>query len=196
MGLRIAILTPRLVRNLVFGTFVFALPPGAVACGYHDDVSLARGVLNWVYPDALHVVGAVAQAVSERRLPAPVSGRSLGGLVGYHGTLRSIEQYAQQLRMLSNGTRPPAFSLLLIEPMLWTRFASENGDLRTQVHASGPHAEDLVVITAEEVIREVTRNRLTLGEAHRLGLIRLYGKEEQMTLFLTLYNQVGRAGPE
>ncbi len=196
MGLREAILQRRLARGLMFASIMLWLPPAALACSYHDDVSLARGVLNWVYPDALHVVGAVAQAVSERRLPAPGSGRGLGGLVAYHGTLRSIEQYSQQLRMASDGTRPAAFSLLLIEPMLWTRFASENGELRTQVHTSGPQAEDLVVITAEPVIREVTRNRLTLGEAHRLGLIRLYGKEEQVAGFLTLYDQVGRPLPE
>ena len=115
--------------------------------------------------------------------------------MGYHGTVRSIEQYAQQLRMLSGGTRPPAFSLLLIEPMLWTRFVSEDGDLRAQVHASGPQAGDLVLISGEEVIREVTSNRLTIGEAHRLGLIRLYGTEEQVALFLTLYDQVGRRHP-
>ena len=59
-----------------------------------------------------------------------------------------------------------------------------------------PQAEDLVLITGEEVIREVTRNRLTIGEAHRLGLIRLYGTAEQIAMFLTLYSQVGRAASE
>ncbi len=30
-----------------------------LACGFHDDVTLARGIMNWVYPDALHVIGAL-----------------------------------------------------------------------------------------------------------------------------------------
>jgi len=191
MRFRTAILRLSLVRTLVFATMMSWLSPGALACGYHDDVSRARGVLNWVYPDALHVVGAISTAVAERRLPAGVPARGAHALLGYHDAVRSLGQHAQQLRMLSGGTPPQAFSLLLIEPMLWTRFVSEDGDLRAQVHASGPQAGDLVVISGEEVIREMTRNRLTIGEAHRHGLIRLYGTEEQAALFLTLYGEVG-----
>jgi hypothetical protein len=195
MGFRKAILKPRLIRSLMFGTVMLSLPPAADACGYHDDVSLARGLLNWVYPDALHIVGAMAQAVSERRLPAPASGRERDPW-GYRLAMQLIDRYAQQLRMLSGGARPPAFSVLLIEPMLWTRFVAEGGDLRAQVHASGPQAEDLVLISGEEVIREIARNRLTLGEAHRQGLIRLYGTLQQVALFLTLYDQVGAIRPD
>jgi hypothetical protein len=190
---RKVILAPRLLRTLMFGTMVSWLPPAAVACGYHDDVSLARGVLNWVYPDALHVVGAIAKAVGERRLPAPISAER--GPWSYHSAVRSLDQHAQQLRALAAGP-PPAFSLLLIEPMLWTRFVPDRGDLQAQVHASGPQAGDLVLISGEEVIREVTRNRLTVGEAYRDGLIRLYGTQEQVALFLALYYQVGGGPPD
>jgi hypothetical protein len=189
MRSRTAIVKPRLVRVLIVGTMMSWLPPAAVGCGYHDNVSLARGVLNWVYPDALHVVGAIAKAVAERRLPAPASAER--GPWGYHGAVRLLDQHAQQLRMLSGEAPPPAFSLLLVEPMLWTRFISDGDDLRAQVHMSGPQPGDLVLISGEEVVREVTRNRLTIGEAHRHGLIRLYGTEEQVALFLTLYSQIG-----
>jgi hypothetical protein len=48
-----------------------------------------------------------------------------------------------------------------------------------------------VLISGEAVIREVIGNRLTLGEAHRRGLVRLYGTAEQVALFLTLYDRVG-----
>ena len=173
----------RLIRTFMVGTMLVWSPSGAVACGYHSDVSLARGVLNWVYPDALHVVGAMAKAVGERRLPAPASVPGGLGPRGYHGTVRSLDQYAQQLRMFSGRTPPPTFSLVLIEPMLWTRFESDGGDLRAQVHVSGPQAGDLVLISGEEVMREVAGNRLTIGEAHRLGLIRLYGTEQQIKAF-------------
>jgi hypothetical protein len=84
---------------------------------------------------------------------------------------------------------------LLIEPMLWTRFVSEGGDVRTQVHMSGPQAGDLVVISGEDVIREIARGQLSIGEAYRYGLIRLYGTEQQVALFLNLYDQVGRVPP-
>jgi hypothetical protein len=194
MGFRKAIRAPRLVRSLMFGTAMLSLPPAAGACGYHDDVSLARGLLNWVYPDALHVVGAMAQAVSETRLPAPTSGRERDPW-GYRLAMQLIDQYAQQLRMLSGGARPPAFSVLLIEPMLWTRFVSADGDLQTKIHTSGPEAGDLVLISGEDVIREIANSRLSIGEAYRHGLIRFYGTEGQVAFFLTLYEQVGRRHP-
>lgn len=195
MRLRKAILGPRLRRILVLGTIMLWLPPpGAIACGYHSDMSLARGLLNWVYPDALHVVGAISMAVAERRLPAPATvGR---GLFGYHDIVRSLERHAQQLRIASGETTPRTFSLVLIEPMLWTRFVSEGSDVRMHVHVSGPQAGDLVMISGEDVVREIANNRLSVGEAYRSGLIRLYGTEKQIAFFLNLYDQVGSARSE
>ena len=185
----------RLTRIFILGTLVTWPPSDAAACGYHDDVSLARGVLNWVYPDALHVVGAISMAIAERRLPAGSAVRGGPGPLGYHGTVRTLDQHAQQLRMYSDEMLPPTFSLLLIEPMLWTRFVSDGGDARTQVHVSGPQAGDLVVISGEQVIRAVANNGLTIGEAYRSGLIRLYGTNEQVRSFLTLYDHVGSLRP-
>lgn len=163
----------------------------AAACGYHDDVSRARGLLNWIYPDALRVAGAISTAVAERRLPTPAPARGGAGLLGYHGAARALDQHAQQLRMSSDEMQRPTFSLVLIEPMLWTRFVSEDGDVRAKVHVSGPQAGDLVVISGEDVIREIAHNRLSIGEAYRRGLMRLYGTEEQVRSFLTRYDQVG-----
>ena len=180
----------RATRIFVFSILIVWSGPRAVACGYHDNVSLARGLLNWTYPDALHVVGAISTAVAERRLAAPATGR--GGL-GYYGTVRVLDRHAEQLRMSSSGMPGLTFSLLLIEPMLWTRFVSEGGDVRPQVHVSGPNAGDLVVISGEDVIREIAHDRLSFGEAYRQGLIRLYGTEEQVRLFLTRHDQVGSA---
>ena len=182
-------------RAFLFGALIVGSLSEAVACGYHDDVSLARGVLNWVYPDALHVVGAMSTAVAERRLPVTVSARGALGLIGYHKTVRALDQHAQQLHQAAGETPPLKFSLLLIEPMLWTHFVSDGGDVRTQVHMSGPRAEDLVVITGEEVIRAIVDHRLTVGDAYRSGLMRLYGMDEQVASFLALYDQVGRLRP-
>ena len=182
----------RLTRMFALGAVTAWSLSEAAACGYHDDVSLARGVLNWVYPDALHVIGAISAAVAERRLPAGAAGRAGPGLLGYHGTVRAIERHGQQLRASASEMPPPAFSLLLIEPMLWTRFTSDEGDAQVQVHVAGPQAGDLVVISGEEVIRAIANNALTIGEAYRSGLIRLYGTDEQARSFLAMYDQVGR----
>jgi hypothetical protein len=94
--------------------------------------------------------------------------------------------------MVSGEMPHVAFSLLLIEPMLWTRFESEGDDMRAQVHASGPQVGDLVVITGENVVRDIADDHVTVGEAYRHGLIRLYGTLEQKALFLNRYERVGR----
>jgi hypothetical protein len=185
----------RFTGMFVLGALAAWSPSQTAACGYHDDVSLARGVLNWVYPDALHVVGAISTAVAERRLPAGESKRGGLGLLGYHGTVRAIERHGQQLRMAAGEMPAPTFALLLVEPMLWTRFVAVGGDVHTRVHVSSPQAGDLVVISGEEVIRAVASNALTVGEAYRAGLIRLYGTDEQVRSFLARYDQVGRPVP-
>src|SRR5262245_28976433 len=118
----------RLLQNfactVLLGAITLSWQPGAVACGYHDDVSLARGVLNWTYPDALHVIGAIGQAVRERRLPAPILGRERDPWA-YHHIVRTLDQYAEKLRTSSRSKPSLSFSLLLIEPMLWVRFVSD-----------------------------------------------------------------------
>jgi hypothetical protein len=154
---------------------------------------LSRGVLNWVYPDALHVIGAIARAVGEKRLPALNPSPNAFGARSYHSTVRSLNQLAQQMNMPPGERMPLSFSLLLIEPMLWTRFVSGGDGLKTQVHVSRPQAGDLVLISGEEVIKAVVSSRLTIGEAHQLGLIRLYGTDEQVESFLARYNRVGGA---
>ena len=171
-------------------------PSASLACGYHDDVSLARGILNWVYPDALHVVGAISTAVAERRLPRrnsePTATDHLYGL-GYRTTVRSMERLAEALRVASDGTSSPlSFSLVLVEPMLWARFHVDRAGARTEVHASGPRPGDPVLVSGETVISEIASGRLAFGDARRLGLIRFYGSDGQLARFLELYENVGR----
>jgi len=174
----------RIAAAALLGYIVACSPSISMACGYHDDVTLARGMLNWTYPDALHVVGAMAQAVSEKRLPPPA--RTLD-LWAYHRTVRSLEQLGEQLRIPAGENVPLAFSLLLIEPMLWTRFNAEGGDLHAQVHVSAPPVGELVLITGEDVVREIANHRLSVSDAYRQGLIRLYGPETEIARFLQLY---------
>jgi hypothetical protein len=170
-------------------------PSRSLACGYHDDVSMARGLLNWVYPGALHVLGAVSTAVAERRLPPPnlqTADLNLFGS-GYRMTVKPLERFAEVLSAAAERPVPFSYSLVLVEPMLWTRFEAHLGELRTQIHVSGPHPGDLVLISGQAVIAEIANGRLDMGEAHRLGLVRMYGSEEQRAHFLATYQHVGGA---
>jgi hypothetical protein len=168
----------------------------SVACGYHDNVSLARGMLNWVYPDALHVIGAISTAVAARRLPHPSSGTAAPDLLGseYRATVKSLERFAESLRTASDHPPPLSFSLVLVEPMLWTRFETGHGALRPQVHVSGPQPDDLVLVSGEDVMREIANGRLMIDEARKLGLIRFYGPERHVAQFLDTYKNVGSSG--
>ncbi len=172
-------------------------PSASLACGYHDDVSLARGILNWVYPDALHVIGAISTAIADGRMPLrksePAAPNPLYGS-GYRTTVRSMERLAEALRVASGGTSSPfSFSLVLVEPMLWTRLQGDQHAASTEVHVSGPRPGDAVIVSGEVVIGEIASGRLAFGDAHRLGLIRFYGSDGQLARFIELYGSIGRS---
>jgi hypothetical protein len=182
------------LASLLVLAVVTSAPPAGLACGYHDDVSMARGLLNWVYPDALHVVGAISTAVAERRLPAPNFDAAARDLFGskYRKTMQSLERLGRALPAAPGKVPSLSYSLVLVEPMLWTRFEAVQGELRTRLHVTGPEPGDLVLVSGEAVISEIANGRLTIGEAHRLGFIRLYGSDEQKSKFIAVYQPVGR----
>jgi hypothetical protein len=69
----------------------------------------------------------------------------------------------------------PAFSMVLIRVMLWTRFEPAGATLNMEVHAAGPAGDDVVIVTDEPVIGALLDGRLTAEQARQLGLVRLYG---------------------
>jgi hypothetical protein len=156
-----------------------AMAPVALGCGYEDPNSAAvqRGVLNFAYPNALHVLGALTQARLNGVIAPPADAPAGKDPFGarFSKTARMLQQFGDAL-----GVEPPAsddlaFSLVLIEPMLWTRFAVRDEGVATSVHVNGPAVGDLVVIATEAVLREIVGRRLTPERAEELGLIRIYG---------------------
>jgi hypothetical protein len=155
------------------------------ACGYHDDVSIARGMLNWVYPDALHVIGAMSSAVVEKKLSHHVSESNAPSLFGsqYRATVKALERLAELLEASSEDEPRLSFSLVVVEPMLWTHFEVGPRGAHAQVHAPGPQPDELVLVSSENVIHGIANKELGIGEAHRLGMIRCYGTERQIARF-------------
>ena len=156
-----------------FATFA----PAALSCGYEDPSSAAvqRGVLNHAYPNALHVIGALTQARMEGVVAPPSEAPTAKDAFGsqFHKTARMLQQLGDTLRV--DPSDDLAFSMVLIEPMLWSRFAVSGGRVATSVHVNGPPAGDVVVIASEAVVREIVGHRLTPLRAEELGLIRIYG---------------------
>ncbi|THK36384.1 hypothetical protein EHS39_19625 [Ensifer sp. MPMI2T] len=182
--------------SLAAGLILVASPPAVLACGYHDDVSMARGMMNWVYPDALHVLGAISTAVAERRLPPSVN-NTAPDLFGsrYRRMAEALGRFGEALGESADRMPALSFSMVLLEPMLWTRYEAAGGRLRTQVHATGPKAGDLVLVSGEAVIGEIAAGRLATGEAIERGLIRLYGSESQKAAFVGAFRSAGSARP-
>ena len=106
------------------------IAPAALACGYHDAVELNLAALNLAYPDALHV----QRPSGWRRSTAlpPREGRPAGAADGAPQALRAPAAYrdtAGQLGLFREAADArrgegalPAFTVVLVGPMLWTRF--------------------------------------------------------------------------
>ena len=155
------------------------------ACGFHDDVSVARGALNWTYPDALHVIGAISSAVVEKRLTW--HDNTAPDLFGsqYHATAKALERFAELLGAGPDEAPPLSFSIVLVEPMLWTRFEARSGRIAHADTCPGPQPDRYwFCVTGQSVIHAIANEELGIAEANRLGLIRLYGSEQQIAAFL------------
>jgi hypothetical protein len=132
-----------------------AAAPAVAACGFHDDVALERGTLNWSYPAALHVRTAVWRAQREE-------------LIG-----RDELPYMKVVFLL-NQLRPhlpaPRTTVVLVTPMLWTSYRPEG----VRVHAEGPAQGDVVLVTEALVVKAIVEHRLSMADALAGGMVRVY----------------------
>ncbi|MBB6412776.1 hypothetical protein [Mesorhizobium sangaii] len=162
-------------------------------CGYDSPQTVSQGFLNWLYPDSLYVVGAISREVAAGRLPLANFDQTGPDLFGHRFklTAAALEQFGDMLRVASPGPFQASVSLVVVEPMLWTRFDQGPDGLRTTVHVSGAQPGDLVIVAGEAVIAEVAARRLTFGQAVERGVVRLYGPAPQIAQFLLSYSHVG-----
>ena len=129
----------------------------AVGCSYEDPSSadFQRGVLGWYYPKSGYVLGALTQAQLDGTIPSePVLPAK--DLFGYLKTSRSLQRFGDALQdQESEHHNEFAFTLVLLEPMLWTRFLFDDGHATTFVHVDGSQPGDVVVVTAETALRQL-----------------------------------------
>jgi hypothetical protein len=163
------------------------------ACGYDSPQTVSQGFLNWQYPDSLYVVGAISREVAAGRLPLANFDQTGVDLFGsrFRLTATALEQFGHMLRVSAPDRAQSPVSLVVVEPMLWTRFDQGPDGLRTTIHVSGAQRGDLVLVSGEAVIAEIAARRLTFGQAVELGVVRLYGTAPQIAQFLLSYSDVG-----
>lgn len=173
----------------------------ALACGYHDPESVAfkTGVLNWMYPDSLHVHAPIWRAQAAGLLPpydkfqpkvASAQQRFLDA-VAYRKTEQALSAFAVEAGRLNTDSSPRRFSMVLVERALWAQFTVSGGQPSLNIDAGGPKQGDLVAVTGEPVLYGMQRGRLTLAEAVESGMIKLYGEPEAINGFIAEYGSLG-----
>lgn len=144
----------------------------SLACGFHDSMQLRKGILNWVYPDSLHVGTAVWRAQATGKLAredlAP-------NALGYLRTSMLLGRLRLALDAAHASAPRPHLSVVLLGPVLWSRYESTDDGVRLQVHVDAPAQGDVVVVTDVPVIDALVAGHLGAREALELGVVRVYG---------------------
>jgi hypothetical protein len=168
---------------------LFASSGGGSGCGYHSPVHVQRGMLNWIYPDALYVSTALWQGRQMGILPQRAANPDL---LAYHKTVALLQQWRTALRDATDP--PPAFSIVFIDTMLWSRFAPAGGVLEVHIHQDGPQPEDVVVVSDEAVIAGILSGKIRTDDAVASGLIRIYGGADAAAKWLRMMRAAGWTG--
>lgn len=167
----------RQIGSLIFLASSIAGSTAVLSCGFEDpkSASVARGVLNWALPDSLHVTTAVWQAQAVGIISRDQTPTVAKALVGYQKATETLAAFRDGLAAALDGNDVPALAMVLLGPMLWTRFERRGLAVEMATHAVGPAAGDAVVVTDEPVIAALVAGRLTPRVAREMGLLRLYG---------------------
>lgn len=162
-----------LLASLAMGLVMCAALP-ASACGYHDSQALARGMLNWIYPRALHVQTAVWQAENAGILP-PRNSQQRRDLFAFRKMVSHLEMLGVRLSSTDGRAEPVSFSAVLLDFVLWVRFAATPQGYVMRLHVDGPETGDVVIVTHGKVIRALAEAAVDSANAEMHGLLRFYG---------------------
>lgn len=160
----------------------------ALPCSDHEDPAVGRDRLAANYRGALDILPIVASARRERLLPPANPMATLwSDKFPLQRHIRAVQKFEDALNAAANGLAPLAFSMVMIEPMLWTRYAPADGRAKATIHSEGAEPGELVLVSAEDVINAIGDGRWSLKEAHAAGLLGLHGSPEQVAAFIAVY---------
>ena len=176
-----------LLPGALFLAIALAGAPAANACGYHDPSSVNLGMLNLAYPDALYVRTAVWAAQLDGALPRNEQAAAgnpeiekIRAMLRMRATIVRLGALRDRVGAVLGGQPAPAFSVVLIGTMLWTRYEPGGGTLQMDAHTTGPASEDVVIVTDEPVVAALLDGRITPRQARTLGLVRFYGAPQSV----------------
>lgn len=179
----------------VFFCLLVASGSGVHSCGYHSPITVARGALNWAYPNSLYVRTAVWQAEDAGILPKRAS-EPTKDLFAYHRIAMAMRKYGELLTKVDfEPGKMQSLSVLLIESVLWTRFVRNAKGYSIEVHADGAAPTDVVMVTDDKVILALVGGAITAQAARQHGLIRLYGSAEGIENVANMLDRVSLSEP-
>lgn len=147
----------------------------AAGCGYHGALG---DNFTALHPRSIEVAVALREAADAGKIDSEILAPKNMNLFGYHRAVRRLQQLGDALTAsLQSGTATSAFTLLLVEAALWTRYVPEGPQVRTSVHADGPQDNDVVVVTGEAALAAIEAGTLSADEAFRDGLIVVSGAQ-------------------
>jgi hypothetical protein len=194
-------ITVKLTRGVLLLAAVLAGMRAAHACGYHDPSSINLGMLNWSYPDSLHVRTAVWMAQRDGALAPtdePVESApdmvTIGAMLRLRETTLKLDAWRDRANVTLAGRPVPSFSIVLIGTMLWARFEQAGGKLEVTPHADGPASDDVVIVTDGPVVSALLEGRITSQEARERGLVRLYGPPRNIENVESLLDHMAPSG--
>lgn len=162
----------------------------ALPCSDHEDPAVGRDRLAANYPGALDILPIVATARQERLLPPANPMATLwSDKFPLQRHVRAVQKFEDALNLAAQGGAAVDFSMVMIEPMLWTRYAPADGRAKATIHTEGAEPGELVLVSAEDVINAIGSGRWSIGEAHTAGLLGLHGKPADVARFLALYGE-------
>ena len=185
-------MTPSLLLRLaVLCGLMGSVSLEADACGLCSPEFVKKVTVNIVYPGALSVEGAVWQAQKAGHLAMPdierlqTSGeeRALLDLTVFRKTVGALKTFGT---LMGDGSPLDGrkATLLLVDEMMWNRFAREDGEIRLQADAIEPEAGELVIVTETVVLNAIGDASLTLNEAIEMKVLRVYGADDEVAKFL------------
>ena len=167
----------------------FALGAGVVsACGLEDPNSLAtrRGTLQLAYPNALHVGTAVWQAQLAGTLPRDALAQRGDLSPEARAALRLVKanaligRLADRLNAEPTGAPHPGVAIVLVGPVMWSRFEAGDGPVKALVHVTGPERGGVVAVTDIAVVEAIADGTIDVAGAIDSGVMRLYGPPESV----------------
>ena len=174
----------------VIATIAFVGSPAAEACGYHNPKNASRGVLNWTYPNSLYVRTAVWMAQREGIIPHADQSQAAQALLSYQRAVTLLGAFRKRLVAARDGNAAPAFSLVFIGSMLWSRYEATGTVVNMTAHLDNPAIGDVVIVSDEPVIAGIIDGRLTPAVARDLGLMRYYGAPERVHELVSWLNRL------